>query len=159
MTEENNSIPKLNQHLNSLLKFDVDTVFNIIYNTLVKWVHKTYKDKLEYKIAYDNYIEFTRAAIRRIQQIRYSFKTNQSEAFLQHTTAKDANDEIDYLLHSLHQMSTESAITFLSELTATWCLSCPREIAKQYMDDETVSDVDLADTLFSWLLRPFDYFS
>ena len=135
------------------------TLFNIIYNTLVKWVHKTYKDKLEYKIAYDNYIEFTRAAIRRIQQIRYSFKTNQSEAFLQHTTAKDANDEIDYLLHSLHQMSTESAITFLSELTATWCLSCPREIAKQYMDDETVSDVDLADTLFSWLLRPFDYFS
>jgi len=151
MTKDDISIQKLNQHLNSLLKFDVDTVFNIIYNTLVKWVHKNYKDISEYQIAYDKYIELTRAAIRKNQYSRYSDKANWLEAFLQLRITKDANDEIDYLLSSLRQMSTETAVTFFSELTAAWCLSCSRETAKHYIVHETISDVDLADTLLSWL--------
>jgi len=159
MTKEDNSNLKLNQHLNSLLKFDVDTVFNIIYNTLVKWVHQTYKDVPEYEIAYDKFIKLTRAAISLNQYDRYPNKTNLPEIFLQYRTVKDANDEIDYLLSSLNQMSTKTGITFLSELTAAWCLACPRETVKHYIDNESVSDIDLANTLFSWLLRPFDYFS
>ena len=158
MSEDNISTPKLNQHLGSLFKLDVDTVFNIIYNTVVKWVHQNYKDRHEYQIAYDKYMELTRAAIRRNQYDRYPDKTNWLEIFSQYRIAKNANDEIDYLLDSLNQMPAETAMTFLVELTAIWCLSCSRESVKSYIEDETVSDVDLADTLFSWLLRPFDFF-
>jgi hypothetical protein len=158
MTEDNISVLKLNQHLSSLLKLDVDTAFNVIYNSVVKWVHQIYNDRHEYQIIYDKYMELTRNVIRQNQYDRYADKTNWLETFPQLRITKDANDEIDYLLSSLNQMPTETVVAFLSELTAAWCLSCPRETAKQYLDDVTVSDVDLANTLFSWLLRPFDFF-
>lgn len=64
MIDEKTVATKLNQHLASLLKLDVNTVFNVVYNSLVSWVHQTYEHVDEYNIAYDKYIEYTRDTIR-----------------------------------------------------------------------------------------------
>ena len=150
---------KLNQQLNILLEFDTGTVMNVIYNTLVFWVHRTYKDMTEHKVAYDKFIKRTRDVIR---QNNYS-RTVENELWRntqsKHIEVKTHKDVISELLAILIQMPTEAAIIFLSELTGAWCLSCSKESARQYFDNEKISDVDLAGNLFSWLLRPFDYFN
>jgi len=159
MLDEKTFAVKLNQHLNSMLKLDVDTVFNVIYNALVSWVHKTYKDVHEYNIAYDKYIKYTRDAIRQNHYYRSVDKTQWFDNLFQYEKAVKHKNIIDQLVSALHQMPPEVALKFLSELTSAWCLSCSREKAKQYIDNENISDVDLADTLFTWLLRPFDFFN
>ncbi|MEP7134777.1 MAG: hypothetical protein ABI904_07565 [Chloroflexota bacterium] len=158
MMEDKTFATELDQHLNSLLKLDVDTVFNVIYNALVSWVHKTNKDVGEYQVAYDKYIGLTRVAIRRNNYPRSPNKTHWSGTSSKQIQPKNWNAVIADLVNALIQMPSKTAIIFLSELTGAWCLSCSRESAKQYIYDENISDVDLADTLFSWLLRPFDYF-
>ena len=43
MIDEKTFGAKIDQHLASLLALDVNTVFNVIYNSLVSWVDETYK--------------------------------------------------------------------------------------------------------------------
>ena len=150
---------KLTQQLTILLEFDTGTVMNVIYNTLVSWVHRTYKDVPEYKVAYDKFIKRTHDVIRQnnySRTLENKFWHNTRPKQIEVKTHKDLISE---LLTILIQMPTEEAIIFLSELTGAWCLSCPKESARQYFDNEKISDVDLAGNLFSWLLRPFDYFN
>jgi hypothetical protein len=157
MSEDDIFTTQLDQHLNSILELNVDTVFFAIYNTVVEWVHQNYKDVHEYQVAYDKFIKLTRAAIRRNHYHQSPNKTDPSSYAIRYTNP-NSRDVTVHLLSVINQMSPETAMSFLSELTAAWCLSCPRENAGEYIKDETISDVDFANGLFSWLLRPFDFF-
>ena len=159
MIDEKTFGAKIDQHLASLLALDVNTVFNVIYNSLVSWVHETYKDVHEYNIAYDKYIEYTRVAIHQSRYQRSTDKINWLESLFQYKKAVQHKNTIDQLVLTLGQMPPEIALIFLSELTSAWCLSVSREKAKHYIHNKDMSDVELADTLFTWLLRPFDFFN
>lgn len=159
MLDEKTFETKLNQHLVSLLALDISTVFNVIYNSLVTWVHKTYKDAHEYNIVYDKYIEYTRNAIRQNRFQRSSDKIKWPENPFQYKKAVKHKNTIDQLVRTLEQMPPENALIFLSELTSAWCFSVSREKARQYIHNENMSNADLADVLFTWLLQPFDFFN
>lgn len=150
---------KLNQQLSMLLEFDTGTVMNVIYNALVSWVHRTYKDVPEYNAAYDKFIKLTRDAIRQISYPRQPEKKLGRNGLPKQIEVKTHKGVISELSAMLTRMPTEEAMIFLSVLTGAWCLSCPKENARQYFDNEEISDVDLANNLFSWLLRPFDFFN
>ena len=154
MSNERMSIEQLTPHLNSLLVLNPDAVMSIIDNTLVSWVHRSYKDASEYQPAYDKFINQTYAVILR-EPLSHSRDEVQS---INHVEAKDPQEIVTELSSLLDQLPPENAIEFLSELTGAWCLSCPKEKVRQYYEDENISDIKLAETLFLWLLRPFDFF-
>ena len=159
MIENEISKTKLNQQLNILLAFDTGTVMNVIFNALVSWVHQTYEDVHEYEVAYNKFIGYTRIVISQSHYSRIPGKKSWLDKLTKQFEVKTHKDVISELLAILIQMPSETAIPFLSELTGAWCLSCPKEGAREYFDNEEISDVDLADNLFTWLLRPFDYFN
>jgi hypothetical protein len=154
MPDKQFSVDELNQHLNSLLVLDANTVMLTIYNTLVSWVHGTYKDTNEYQTAYDKFVSDTRKVIHR-EPFSHSRDKVQS---LSHGAAKHPEETASELASHLDQLPPENAIEFLSELTGAWCLSCPKEKVRQYYKDENISHIELAETLFSSLLRPFEFF-
>ena len=154
MSSKNFSVEQLNQQLISLLELDANAVILTLYNTLVSWAHKSFKDAGEYQTAYDKFISQTDLVIHREP---FHHSRDKVQSFSQ----KEANDPQDIaaeLSSLLDQLPPENAIEFLSELTGAWCLSCPKEKVRQYYEDENISDIKLAETLFSWLLRPFDFF-
>jgi hypothetical protein len=154
MSDKRMSVEQLNQHLNSLLVLDANTVMLTIYNTLVSWVHRTYKDAGEYQTAYDKFINQTYSVIAHESPSYFRGKVSS----FNHIKAKDPQELSTELSSFLDQLPPEKAIEFLSQLTGAWCLACPKEKVRQYYQDENISDIKLAETLFSWLLRPFDFF-
>jgi|SRR5688500_341345 hypothetical protein len=154
MTDRNISLEQLNQLLNSSLVLDAGTVMLTIYNTLVSWVHRTYKNAGEYQIAYDKFINQTYTVIHR----EPLYHSRDKVPSFNHIETKDSQEIAAELSSLLDQLPPENAIEFLSELTGAWCLSCPKEKVSQYYQDENISDIKLAETLLLWLLRPFDYF-
>lgn len=154
MPDKQFSIDELEQHLNSLLVVDANPVMLTIYNTLVTWVQRTYADRSEYQTIYDKFIGNTREAIHR----EPSYRSRDNFQSLKHREVKRSEEIASDLSSLLNHLSPENAIKFLSELTGAWCLSYPKEKVKQYYKDENISDVDLAETLFLLIIRPFDYF-
>ena len=148
------SVEQLTQHLNSLLGLNPAAVMITIYNTLVSWVHRTYKDASEDQPAYDKFINQTYTVIHREP---LSHSRDQVQSF-NHIEVKDHQEIATELSSLLDQLPPENAMEFLSELTGAWCLLCPKESVRQYYKDEAISDIKLAETLLLWLLRPFDFF-
>ncbi len=124
-----------------------------IYNTLVSWGHRTYQNVDEYQTAYDKFISQTHVVIHREPRYHPRGKVQSFE----HREAKQPEQIASELSSLLDQLLRENALEFLSELSGAWCLSCPKEKARQYYKNENISDIELAETLFWWLLRPFDF--
>ncbi len=145
---------ELDQFLHTLLVLDADSAMRVIYNSLVNWVGKTYKSTDESQGIYDQFIRSTHAAIRGLAESDVKYKIQSSNS----TPWKSADDVTTELSLLLNQLPHEYAIEFLSELTATWCVACPKEKCGQYWTEEGALLVDRAESLFVWILRPFDYF-
>jgi len=115
----------------------------------------------DYKVEYDKFFQKVRKMIHGKQLSGSFYKTNRYEGGSKFRALKRqiSDDDIQkWLLSILNQMPKECAFDFLAELTAAWCLFSPKELVAEYHDDESISDVELADWLFSWVLRPFDFF-
>ncbi len=154
MSDTRMSVEQLYQYLYSLLVLDANTVMLTIYNTLVSWVHRNYKDAGEYQTAYDKFINQTYTVIHR----EPLYHSRDKVPSFNHIETKASQEIAAELSSLLDQLPPENAIEFLSELTGAWCLLCPKEKVSQYYKDENISDIKLAETLFLWLLRPFDFF-
>src|SRR5262245_42707788 len=148
------SVEQLNQHLNSLLVLEPNTVMLTIYNTLVSWGHRAYQNEVEYQTAYDKFIRQTHVVIYREPRYYLRDKVPSFEV----SEAKQPEQIASELSSLLDQLARENALEFLSELLGAWCHTCPKEKARKYYKNENISDIELAETLFWWSLRPFDFF-
>ena len=147
------SLEQLDPYLNSLLALDANTVMLTLYNTLVSWVHRTYQNVDEYQTAYDQFIRQTHLVIH-----RETFRQRDKVQLFEYRGAKQPEQIASELSALLDQLPRENGLEFLSELLGAWCLTCPKEKARKYYKNENISDIELAETLFWWSLRPFDFF-
>jgi hypothetical protein len=148
MLDKKFSSKQLNQCLNSLLVLGSNTATSTIYNVLVSWVQRTYKNKEEYEGAYNKFLSQTDLVIHR--EPGYS---SWGEVQLRDQKEIDPQYVATELSALLDQFSTENALEFLSELTGTCFLRLAREDKERSLQDEKYSVMQEAEGLFSWLSR------